>query len=277
MSDSDDALLRRYRASASEEPGAALDAAIVAAARDAVQVKPFARRWAVPVYIAATLVLAFGVTLHFERERPDLAADARRSTTESASPPASSPSPEKPQPPAQSQVDQPVAPSRPAARESKAAAPVPPSAARAKVRSPAASEPSAGMRAQSPAVNDDIRAAPTTSANMQAVPSARVAPSLVASPQPAASPPPVAASGAPARALAPERSPDIAAEKRSAAASDALQKDTVESDPVRELERIATLRAAGRDEEADHALEAFRKAHPDYRIEPAMWDRVRSH
>jgi hypothetical protein len=80
---------------------------------------------------------------------------------------------------------------------------------------------------------------------------------------------------APARAVAEERQLDIAREKRPAAASDALQKDAFESDPVRELERIATLRAEGRDEDADRALEAFRTAHPDYRIEPAMWDRVR--
>ena len=46
---------------------------------------------------------------------------------------------------------------------------------------------------------------------------------------------------------------------------------------LRELERIARLRAEGKDDEADAALEAFRRAHPDYRIEPAMWDKVRRH
>ena len=42
-----------------------------------------------------------------------------------------------------------------------------------------------------------------------------------------------------------------------------------------ELERIATLRAQGRDAEADKALEEFRRAHPDYRIPDAVWERVK--
>jgi hypothetical protein len=47
------------------------------------------------------------------------------------------------------------------------------------------------------------------------------------------------------------------------------------ADPERELERIAQLRAQGRDAEADRALEQFRKRYPDYRIADAMWERVK--
>jgi hypothetical protein len=46
-------------------------------------------------------------------------------------------------------------------------------------------------------------------------------------------------------------------------------------DPRAELERIAKLRAEGHDEEADRALDEFRRRHPDYRIDEAMWKRVK--
>ena len=39
---------------------------------------------------------------------------------------------------------------------------------------------------------------------------------------------------------------------------------------------IAELRAAGRHAEADQALAAFRRDYPDYRIDPAVWDKVKS-
>lgn len=53
-----------YRALGREEPPPALDAAIVAAAR-----RP-RRRWAVPVSIAAVVMLAVGVTLRVQLEAP---------------------------------------------------------------------------------------------------------------------------------------------------------------------------------------------------------------
>ena len=69
----------RYRALAREEPGAALDAAILAAARRAVGARPGAararlRRWALPVSVAAVVVLSVTVTLQLQRERPDAVA-----------------------------------------------------------------------------------------------------------------------------------------------------------------------------------------------------------
>ena len=63
--------------------------------------------------------------------------------------------------------------------------------------------------------------------------------------------------------------------RREAAAADTFQ-DSLAKDPrAAELERIARLRAEGRHDEADKALETFRRAHPDYRIPEAMWERVR--
>ena len=53
-----------------------------------------------------------------------------------------------------------------------------------------------------------------------------------------------------------------------------MARASVEQSPEVELERIARLRAAGRHEEADKALAAFRKRHPDYRIAPATLERV---
>jgi hypothetical protein len=65
--------------------------------------------------------------------------------------------------------------------------------------------------------------------------------------------------------------------KRSATADAAAgaAAESVAVTPEAELERIARLRAEGRDDDADRALEAFRKRYPDYRIAEPMWDRVR--
>jgi hypothetical protein len=50
---------------------------------------------------------------------------------------------------------------------------------------------------------------------------------------------------------------------------------TADLDARAELERIARLRAAGEDAQADRALERFRKRYPDYRIDDATWERVK--
>jgi len=61
----DERVSASYRALGREEPSAALDAAILAAARRR------GSRWGVPVSIAAVLVLAAGVTLRMQQEQPD--------------------------------------------------------------------------------------------------------------------------------------------------------------------------------------------------------------
>jgi soluble lytic murein transglycosylase-like protein len=75
--------------------------------------------------------------------------------------------------------------------------------------------------------------------------------------------------GIAAESLAPQR--PKRAESAAAADAAAPLKDAREV----ELERIARLRTEGHHADADKALEAFRRAHPDYRIAEAMWERVR--
>jgi hypothetical protein len=92
-------------------------------------------------------------------------------------------------------------------------------------------------------------------------------------PQPFAAAPPAAEA---------EQRNDVAAASAGARASrderprgqTQMARASVERSPESELERIARLRAAGRHEDADRALAEFRKRHPDYRIAPAMLERV---
>src|SRR5258706_13570970 len=70
MSETGDKLNAAYRALPREEPGVALDSAILAASRRALAKSSASRRWAAPVSIAAVLVLAFGVTLRMQQEKP---------------------------------------------------------------------------------------------------------------------------------------------------------------------------------------------------------------
>ncbi len=75
---------RRYRELGSEEPPRALDEAILAAARRSVSSR---RGWYVPLAAAAVALLAVGIALHVEREKPDAElmtapSDARQAPAE---------------------------------------------------------------------------------------------------------------------------------------------------------------------------------------------------
>jgi hypothetical protein len=70
VSESDGKVSAAYRSLAREEPSASLDAAILSASRGALARPSASRRWAAPVSIAAVLVLAFGVTLRMQQEKP---------------------------------------------------------------------------------------------------------------------------------------------------------------------------------------------------------------
>src|SRR5258706_15258001 len=70
MSETGDKLNAAYRALPREEPGVALDSAILAASRRALAKSSASRRWAAPVSIAAVLGLAFGGTLRMQQEKP---------------------------------------------------------------------------------------------------------------------------------------------------------------------------------------------------------------
>src|SRR4051812_43954870 len=102
MSERDDDLLRRYRTMAREAPAASVDAAILAASRDAVRPRR-ASRWAVPVSVAAVVVLALGLVLKVQREAPEESLPAQ--VTQHAPAP-----PQSPPAPAQAAPSLPVAP-----------------------------------------------------------------------------------------------------------------------------------------------------------------------
>jgi hypothetical protein len=87
-------LARVYRAAASEQPPAAVDARIRAAAHEAANTaKARGRgtgRWAVPFAIAATVVLSVGIVLRMSQQgaiEPEDAAFERTGTPEPAAPP----------------------------------------------------------------------------------------------------------------------------------------------------------------------------------------------
>jgi hypothetical protein len=308
MTDPGDKLARRYRELAREEPPASLDASILAASRRALAAKPSAsRRWAVPLSIAAVLVLAFGVTLEMQRETPDVTY---------APPPAQAPE-AKPQLPPDRGLRQ-----APESRTQSQPAPAmkgespPASAAKEKLRR----APAAAGELQLPVDKRDFQPAPATRDQKdRAAPEAparhELAPREEASrPQPAAdafeksnaagarplaapaspaqtstpeatTPPPpqglpAAASPAPKPSGAPlaepfPQAPESRAKARALDAAPAMRVAPLRADPARELERIAKLREEGRNEEADKALEEFRRANPEFRIPEAMWERVK--
>jgi hypothetical protein len=257
MSDSDDRIARRYRELSREEPRAALDDAILAASRRAVAQRPMgARRWAAPVSIAAVLVLAFGVTLEMQREEPGIATTLPPPVVPA---PAATPSPQ----------------SLSNAPSSAAPAPVAPPSPRPTHRAPEPMSPKAmaPIRAvpSHPAAQPSIEDSPAIpSAFPRATTDANIAPAA----PPADTPAPAAnQQAAPPARMAPRMKAEAAdAMQRSAApAAQGAGEETID----RELERIARLRDEGRVDEADKALEQFRRDHPGYRIPEPVWSRVR--
>jgi len=208
----DPKLSQRYRELPREEPPRALDDAILAASRRAVQSRPAPlvapsgrRRWYVPVAAAAVITLSIAVTLHVQHDRPSEEVDA-------------------------------VAP---AMKVQETPAPKSAEPARAERRAP-----------------QPFAAAPSASA-----PAAAPAPSPAAEAEQRND---IGAASAGARVMRDERP----------RAQSQMARSSVEQNPEADLERIARLRAAGRHEEADKALAEFRKRYPDYRIAPAMLEKV---
>ena len=267
----DDKLARRYRELAREEPPASIDAAILAAGRRAVQARP-RMRWAAPVSIAAVLVLGIGVALRMQVEQPGVETSA-------------------PQPAAPSEYSVPQA-AEPVAKPDAAAAPGPAEARpapRAKRVDPAIAQtppPASPAPAPAPSPAPMPSDAPSAAAaQASAAPASAAAP-----PAPIAVPAESAATPAPAPLRAAQQAPKAIAStsmdtsepsarlKREAFAADnaqARQEKEPRDEREMELERIARLRAEGRHGEADKALEEFRRRHPEYRIAPAMWERVK--
>lgn len=288
MTDSDDRIARRYRDLAREEPPAALDAAILAKASqtgdgpslpgpEETRVRPRFQRWAGPVSIAAVLVLGIGVSLRMQLEQPGI--ETSTPATESSPPSEYSMTP--------SAEPEPAPAPAAAAAAVDAIKPVPPTGAARQNRQDAARLPR--PFADAPA-GEASRSEPATS---QAVPAAPPASAFAPPPTPAeervrAAPvqapstlrAPEAAQGAPLRAKREAASQDSLGERDAApqgslGAIERRKSAAPETDPGRELERIARLREAGSHAQADEALAEFRRRRPDYRIPEGMWERVK--
>jgi hypothetical protein len=197
-------------------------------------------RWAAPVSVAAVLVLALGIVLKVQREAPESPMPVESRAIPAEVPAASAPEPPAAIVPASPATDARQAMAQRAQKkvEAKHAAPPKPAAARFEV---------------APEAGDAASAAPAAAAP---------------------------ASAAPAPALAEKRSESSAARdaapRANIGAAPLSAQRAVAIDPLqRELERIARLREEGKNDEADTALVAFQREHPDFRIEPAMWERVR--
>jgi hypothetical protein len=247
---SDDAVSRRYRELPAEEPPRALDEAILAASRRAhaasrrptsarpapAQLSAWAPtgrgRWYVPLAAAAVIVLAAGLGLHLQLERPEV---------EDVTPPS------------------PTVLQAPSQKNSAKA----PSGVKDKVKENAEKKPE--LRPQS---RDHEKYAESRADSAASEPAPFPAQNAPAPPKLAAPPAP-AASPAPALAQRRDRA-------EQSAASGAVAKRAMEMDatPEKALERIAELRKAGKDDEADKALAEFRKRYPDFKLSDEMKAKV---
>jgi len=258
MSDHDDKVRGAYGELPRDEPPEALDRAIMSSARHALERPRVRRQWAVPVSVAAVLVLALGITLRMQREEPGIET--------------SLPSREQPrsqvEPPKVEKEDLRVAPSAPAQ------APEPQARPQRQAKPVQSAAPLEKKKALPLERDEALTRKDAASANVASEPEAKIQAAPAAAPPAAPAPAAAAAQSAPA-AMAPAAAPALRAKRvaQGFAADVAKQAD---ADPLRkELERIVQLRREGRDAEADKALEKFRKENPDYRIPDALWEQVK--
>ncbi len=222
----DEQLSRLYREADRIEPPRALDAAILAAAREAVKPAPSRRAWwqawTLPMGVAATVVLTVTLTLMVQQEQERPMSEAP--PTQGA--PATAPQ-EKPD----AAADLAVKPAAP--REAKQEA--------------------VKREAEGPAVAP--APAPETAAPAGAVapraPMAEFAESV--------------APARPAAVMRQQAAPAADAVE-SRAKSAPLRKEAVGAAPAQWLEDIREMKKQGKEKEAAEALAEFRKAYPDYRL-----------
>jgi len=242
----------RYRELAREEPSARLDAAILGAAR-ARAARPGVRRWAVPVSLAAVLVLSVIVTTRIHEEAPHLESGAPAPAGRTAKP---------------------ATPPAPAPAEAKTAgkiereAPRPPQRREAR-QEPAKAELRADMAKQSLEEREAVPFAAAPAAALEPAAEAKAARPAEQSAAGAVPAPPAVGSAADRMAAsraAPASAPMVARERSEPAA--------FEESPEKWLEHIARLRGEGRKAEADESLARFRRRYPDYKIPEAMRAKV---
>jgi hypothetical protein len=279
------ALTRAYGKAGREEPPAALDAAIRAAARRAVHAGPQARRrswvsqWATPVATAAVLVLTVSIGLVSYRERPDLATTGVRSDI-----------PPRPQAPAAVPAEK----EAPAADFAVAPGPARPVPAQPAPASPApmpfkdVGTATGKLKAQAPAAASE-EAPRGREAEIKERPAAPPAPEPAAAPAPAASAvardsavlekrsfAAPAAQAPAATPAAPARAEMQSGERAAPAAGLNLQraKKEVQADRTPEawIKEIRELQRDGKNNEALEELEKFRKRFPDYALPPELKD-----
>ena len=246
MSDIDSKFSRLYREASTEVPPAAVDAAILAAARrQAAQPRRPARsawvRWMAPASALATLVVAVSLAFLVEREQPARTDDAVIHRTRPR--PESVPAPAAEEPSKAARRALPGAAAKKDAQAPAPAAPAPVIVAPVQAPTPHPAE-AAPFAAEAPFAERRAKA---------------VAPRMVA-PKPAAE---VNAAG------------DAAAGGTGAAAPAALagasklaplRQQTATRSPEAWLEEISRLKREGREQEAAEQLAEFRKAYPAYAL-----------
>jgi hypothetical protein len=279
----DAAVLRRgYRAAAQEEPPAALDAAIRAAAQRETRTRPrpagsaFGTSWRIPASIAAVVVVSVTTAvmvvqrdthlpLATQKSAPASAVDAGPAKDQAAVPTASGALKEK----AEVETGKAELQAHPRADRTPASSVVPPAAPAGKFERSASHEVDTPIAPAAVELRQEPLRAQAQAQAEQKTPSSATA-------QPAS---PSANAAAPAR-FAPQSgvatgTADETVSVESLAKKQALpgpageaDSSTVawEKDPQAWLAHVEELRAAGRTEDAEASFQAFRRRYPDYRL-----------
>jgi hypothetical protein len=237
---------RKYRELGAEQPPRALDEAILAASRRAVDSRPAPLvvptgrgRWYFPVAAAAVIMLAVAVTVQVEKQKPD-----DEIVVATAPPEASKEEPAVPAERKRQAFKAPIEQAKPAPKPFAAEPP------------PAAAAPSADAMRDLAKSNEAATAAQgarpaevpaQARSRSDAAETRRMEGELQVKP---AAPP----------ASAPQAKPAPAAEMTGVASA------MLQVSPELWLEQIAELRKHGKHEAADKALAEFRKRYPDYRL-----------
>jgi len=235
----DDRVSSAYRELPGEGPPPALDAAIQAAARRAVGARPGgARRWQVPVSIAAVLALAIGVSLQVEREKP-VVVDGTPVPAGSAEYPVPQAAPENVEP----------APREESARPAEARGPdAGGETGRARGAALGSAAPARAEPRPSPPAAESVAVPMPASPPAAPAPAPARAPATFApDPSNVALPPPTAGAAATADAVRAAPAPAMRAKRelaREATMQEKAMADALET-PERRLERIADLRVKG--------------------------------
>ena len=266
---SDAGLSRLYRAAAGAEPSAALDAAILRAARAAVAPKPASaslpwwKRLKAPVAVAATVMLAVMLTLTVDRNPPEVARESSQDAAQKAlqRAPQSAPqnTPQKTSPTAVLPVPSTVPADARTDRSDHVGV--------VKGKVPAASVPATAV------IVDHAEKKAKAAESVPAVPQLAAPPAAMESSSEAATTRAGKLENAEGRSSAlpgRARSADAAAAPAMApagAAAPMLESTAKRAAPRPEivwLEEIRALRRQGREDEAARRLAEFRLAYPDY-------------